>query len=218
MSDDSESTNRHANIRIRSYKLLRGCVAYCFDHGCSLWLSTNALCRYSAVQSSFRQNTKNPVKSKFTVDMKSRTFWTLSATLLVSMALPVLLPVDDILILSKLIVEDEGCKKMFSWRLVVLSLFESDSMELSYNPSSRMSENMQYFLINFGKVTDVTYHYRCCRPKCTRRCGVVLRCVFQTPHDFINKHTTMDGYETSRSLDLTHEGKEATENSGQRHA
>ena len=68
------------------------------------------------------------VKSKFTVAIKSRTFRTLSATLLVLVALP------DILILSKSVVDsevDEGCKKMFPWRLV-LSSFESESLELSY--------------------------------------------------------------------------------------
>jgi hypothetical protein len=57
---------------------------------------------------------KKPVKSKFTVDIKSKTFRTLSATLLVSTAPPFKL--DILMMLSKLVevAVDEGGKNMFS--------------------------------------------------------------------------------------------------------
>ena len=70
---------------------------------------------------------------------------------------------------------------------------------LSYdnvNIPFRVLWRQNYIIILLYKlgVTD----YRCCRPKCTRRCGGNFAVGFQTPPDHRAVMTvTMDGYETN---------------------
>ena len=167
---------------------------------------------------------KKPVKSKFTVDIKSKILQTLSATSLDSLAVWSL--VLDIWMLSMLVKEEEEeegfrCgRKWFSWS-IVLSSFESEWLELSYDlPSSWMSENMATTIIthSFSQMLQVS------STKMHQTLWWSFAVSFQTPNNFYfqrvqdyTKHCwgnfavgfqtrrtvmtgTTDGYETSLKI------------------
>ena len=113
----------------------------------------------------------------------------------------------DILILLK-------WYQTWRWMRVVKNVFTEASILIIWNwvtgalkGSSILTDVGEHGknMIILGRSRHVTKRYRCCRPKCTRRCGAVLLWVFKLRITFINKQTTTDGYETNYTVLKTYQ-------------